>query len=415
MWYRILSIGLLVSGAALAVGGFFGFLFGMPKAMVRNHPVGQSANQSKKNETNADDEQQTSNNSSSSIEPNTNLEQISDWLTKILVGAGLTQLNKMPAKLGQLSDYIAKGMSDSASDRAFAISVIIFFGICGFMAVFLWTRLYMAKLLESEKFQELKETDRKQQEQIERAQQYLKKIAQSGAERAMEDPFLADRQTIGKETQVEIAAELVKYAAEADRSSTDFMILAFHEFQALNYRAATENAEKALRASPQKEMLWKIYNLLGLCYHWHIPSNWKPGDDLAWFENAKRSYLKACENRNSLSEELLSKGNLCYAYLDAEKYDDCVKLADSVIKTENIGGIQITSLCDLARIACAAAKVLQGDNEGATAVLNSTKNLAEFEYLFNSDDLPITAIKKFSTLPRLNPEVETFLKRMAAK
>ncbi|MEI9866693.1 MAG: hypothetical protein WDN00_19495 [Limisphaerales bacterium] len=413
-WYCNLSIGLLVAGASLSFGGFFGFLFGMPRSMARP-PSANNQTPKQTGETSDKNDNQSTN--KLDIEPSTNLEQISDWLTKILVGAGLTQLNKIPGKLGQLSDYIAKGMGGSDSDRSFVIAVIIFFGICGFLAVFLWTRLYMAQLyraamIEPWQLQALKEKDQKQQEEIEKAKEIVKKLAQAGAERAMEDPLLAERQAPGSDAQMSIAAQMVESQDESKRSATDLIILAFHEFQAEKYPAAATNAEMALRASPPKEMLWKIYNLLGLCYHCQQPLNWKPGEDMKWFDQAKKSYEAAITNKNSLSEELLSKANLCYVYLDAQKYKECEDLASEVIQNENVGGVQIISLCDLARIALAATRVMQADIAGGVKILNETKNISAFEYLFKANDLPRKAIQQFASLPSLKPDVETFLKRV---
>src|SRR5690348_5138906 len=41
---------------------------------------------------------------------NSNLEQISDWLTKLLVGAGLVQLTSTPGRLRDLGEYLGSGM-----------------------------------------------------------------------------------------------------------------------------------------------------------------------------------------------------------------------------------------------------------------------------------------------------------------
>ena len=136
-WNCEFSIGILVAFASMAFGGLFGLLFGIPRSV------------SKPNNNKPDGHEPTT-------EPNTNLEQISDWLTKILVGAGLTQLNKIPRKLGDLSAYLAKGMHDLPSDRSFVTAIIIFFGICGFLGAFLWSRIYMAALLEPEQLAKLR-------------------------------------------------------------------------------------------------------------------------------------------------------------------------------------------------------------------------------------------------------------------
>jgi hypothetical protein len=108
--------------ASLATGGFIGFLFGIPK-VVQESPTSQQQNEN-------------SNNYSQQV--NTNLEQISDWITKIIVGFGLIQMQKIPAAFQELSEYVSK---DSPQ---FAGSLILFFAIIGFFVGYLQTRLYLA-------------------------------------------------------------------------------------------------------------------------------------------------------------------------------------------------------------------------------------------------------------------------------
>lgn len=67
---RIFSMFLLVGIAAWLAGGVLGFLFGVPR--FQSSPGGGAAGLA------------------SSFIPNTNLEQVSDWLTKIIIGATLT-------------------------------------------------------------------------------------------------------------------------------------------------------------------------------------------------------------------------------------------------------------------------------------------------------------------------------------
>jgi len=47
-------------------------------------------------------------------QPSTSLEQISDWLTKIIVGLALVDIAKIPGKLDALASYIASGIGGSS-------------------------------------------------------------------------------------------------------------------------------------------------------------------------------------------------------------------------------------------------------------------------------------------------------------
>ncbi len=88
------------------------------------------------------------------MEGNTNLEEISDWLTKMLVGVGLTQLYKVPGQLKTLTDYIAEGLKGPegtslilVAPEAFALGVIVYFLFVGFLFGYLWTRFVLTGAL----------------------------------------------------------------------------------------------------------------------------------------------------------------------------------------------------------------------------------------------------------------------------
>lgn len=136
-FYSIASVGVMVAGSSLLAGGLLGFLFGIPRTLQQDQPVmttggsgqpGQPANQVQAVE----------------YRLNTNLEQISDWLTKILVGIGLTQLSQIPEALQRLSTFIAGGIGNFAGSTIFALATLLYFSISGFLLGFLWTRLYLA-------------------------------------------------------------------------------------------------------------------------------------------------------------------------------------------------------------------------------------------------------------------------------
>jgi len=115
----IVGVALLSAGGAWLIAVVIGFIFGIPRL---------SSNQL----------------DASLYHPSTSLEQVADWLTKIIVGVGLTQLNKIPSKLDSLASYIAAGMGQSAaSHKVLALAICIYFPSCGFLFGFLWARLYM--------------------------------------------------------------------------------------------------------------------------------------------------------------------------------------------------------------------------------------------------------------------------------
>lgn len=84
---------LLWAFACFSVGALIGFLFGIPRVLQQDViPVSKPAPSG----VTATSPTTESSIDSYSLKVNTNLEQISDWLTKIFVGLGLVQLQRVP-------------------------------------------------------------------------------------------------------------------------------------------------------------------------------------------------------------------------------------------------------------------------------------------------------------------------------
>ncbi len=122
---------LSIGGAYLLAGGIIGFLFAIPRSGTYRYKPGQ--------------------NSESWYDDNTNLEEISDWLTKIIVGLTLVQFNKILQLLDTSARSISMAFSANCTyDCAFypwAYAAIVFFMACGFVIAYLWTRINFALIL----------------------------------------------------------------------------------------------------------------------------------------------------------------------------------------------------------------------------------------------------------------------------
>jgi MFS family permease len=115
--------------AYFAVLFLIGFLFGIPRVLQADSAA----------EKKPDYQQRV----------NTNLEQISDWLTKIIVGLGLVQLRTVPEKLHQAATFMAQSFTIGTTPPtnaaiSFAGAFIVFFSVLGFLAGYLSTRLFLA-------------------------------------------------------------------------------------------------------------------------------------------------------------------------------------------------------------------------------------------------------------------------------
>jgi hypothetical protein len=122
--------GIAVAGSAFLLGGLVGFLFAIPRS------------------SNSEDEQiTTASGEGFSTRANTNLEQISDWLTKILVGVGLTQIGNVPEAASELGSVLAPLFGRGASAPVFAIAFFVYFSLSGFLLGYFWTRVFLPRAL----------------------------------------------------------------------------------------------------------------------------------------------------------------------------------------------------------------------------------------------------------------------------
>lgn len=131
---RSFAAGCLLALAAAMVGSMTGFLFGLPRS-ARTDVITRDPNAQP-----SDSQRIAVESRASGYRANTNLEDISDWLTKILVGVGLTQLTSLPTGFASLVEA-AKGALGVGSDAgAIAGSVLVGYVLIGFLSTYLWAR-----------------------------------------------------------------------------------------------------------------------------------------------------------------------------------------------------------------------------------------------------------------------------------
>ncbi len=143
-YFGVLATSLLTAAAALALGALAGFLFGIPFAARDERPSDQAANEpGKQTETPPVPKYATP---LRPYRPNTNLEQISDWLTKILVGVGLVQLSQVPGALETFGSFVSPALGGWKTSAIFGIADLMYFLVLGFLLLFLWTRVNLPLL-----------------------------------------------------------------------------------------------------------------------------------------------------------------------------------------------------------------------------------------------------------------------------
>ena len=115
---RILFIGLILGIAAFISSFFTGTLFGMPK---RN------------------------NIKESDYSLNNSLVEISDWLTKIIVGLGLVNLKEIPDFLISLGEYVrASSKYEGQLVNIYSIGIVVYFGFLGLYIGYNYMRLVLS-------------------------------------------------------------------------------------------------------------------------------------------------------------------------------------------------------------------------------------------------------------------------------
>lgn len=198
-------------GAAIGLGGVLGFLFGVPgtarsasndhveniaiggqnsKVMAGGNAAPQAASPNPKSEANpavlpvlvagqpaahavvdlqtgADgpsvgasgmQEPETAHRSAPVSAAPSNLEQVADWVTKLLLGGGLTQMQRIPPKIWQWARAVAIGIEGGdpkstplvaeqslQAQQAFAAGLLTYGFVLGFFAGFLITRLQFGR------------------------------------------------------------------------------------------------------------------------------------------------------------------------------------------------------------------------------------------------------------------------------
>lgn len=161
------GIGLIILQSAFLVGALLGFLFSLPRVLARGNPTPDAY---------ADQVGATAG-ARRLLQTNSNLERVSDWLTTLLIGIALADLSQLNDQLGNFRDFVAEfsGPCVEAAQRlgqasapspvvaastaaeavancsllpALAPMLLIVGAVLGFLAMYLYTRIVIARLFE---------------------------------------------------------------------------------------------------------------------------------------------------------------------------------------------------------------------------------------------------------------------------
>jgi tetratricopeptide (TPR) repeat protein len=227
-WLRAGCAALLVAVAPLALGALIGFLFGIPRILQGDSP----ARQEKAAGQQAGDSDQAP--ERIRYLANTNLDQISDWLSKIIVGVGLTEFREIPPRLWKIAERIRPVLGGDDMAQTVAALAIVFFLVAGFFLGYLVTRLVLTSALRVAD----DEANRPDQEIVGRA---LDAIIESGPQGNLLKPQVA----LSKAD----AAELLKFKLDDLKDIDDMRAWAKAQLKQGNFSDARTALARAVEAS----------------------------------------------------------------------------------------------------------------------------------------------------------------------
>jgi hypothetical protein len=137
-------MGLSFGGMCLASGVLMGILFGLPRKL-------QQEREFKSYQYRGTQKRTSKAELHIPYESNSNLEVISDWLTKIIVGVSLIEFRNIATFVDTVSSHAAVALGGYSTGYPFALSLSLFSLVDGFLLGYFWARFYLfALLVESE-------------------------------------------------------------------------------------------------------------------------------------------------------------------------------------------------------------------------------------------------------------------------
>jgi hypothetical protein len=127
-----IGLGGLILFASAAAGAALGFLFSVPRVLATGDDQ-PAANESKRTIS-----------QNRLLSTNTNMERISEWLTTMIVGVGLSQITSVGSYIQVFTNFLEVRSGDTLA--AAGPFILIVGLVSGFVFLYLYTRLYLSSL-----------------------------------------------------------------------------------------------------------------------------------------------------------------------------------------------------------------------------------------------------------------------------
>ncbi|MFS2150527.1 hypothetical protein [Rhizobium sp. Rhizsp42] len=150
------GVGGLIVLVGISIGGLLGFLFSVPRVLAKDTPPPALPLSDAVATRPSIGALNTAVRRERLLSSNTNLERISEWLTTMLVGVGLTQIGSVDKAFSQFSDFLRR-RAMVFSDDGYATAGVLpavgpFLLVCGlvsgFIFFYIYTRIYLSPLFQ---------------------------------------------------------------------------------------------------------------------------------------------------------------------------------------------------------------------------------------------------------------------------
>jgi hypothetical protein len=277
-----IGIGIEIFIASSAVGVVLGFLFAVPRVLSQNPDPAAAAKEGGAK--------------ARFLESNTNLESISDWLTTMLVGVGISQLYRINDALLGFRNYIADTATvfDGSAGTLPAVAPLLLItgAVLGFVAMYLYTRINLAKIFsETESFLrgDAKRAVVVAARNLEPGGAPLAATGAVSSQDALDVMFDLLYKDGGYQRVIELAGQLSNSPLTQKATYWFYLAAAFGQ----QLKAARENHDSELAASAEDNALDAAQRAVRLdgSYRsrlWNISNPEGPDDDLAELRNNRK-------------------------------------------------------------------------------------------------------------------------------
>jgi hypothetical protein len=155
-WVAAVGIGGLIVFVGISIGGLLGFLFSVPRILAKDSPSPTPPVAAPTAASPSTVSARTALKRERLLSSNTNLERISEWLTTMLVGVGLTQIGSLDRAFGQFSYFLSRraqvfelnGHYSAGALPAVGPFLLVCGLVSGFIFFYIYTRIYLSPLFQ---------------------------------------------------------------------------------------------------------------------------------------------------------------------------------------------------------------------------------------------------------------------------